>query len=159
MERKARRRVWTEEQTALLASAVLEFGEHNWAAVALVVGLDRLACRVRWTEAISKLNRARWEQEEERQLIWLVEEKRTDKVPWSYVAKALGTGRTGKQCQYKYNTMTKEPEHGAVKKLGKLLEKTMILLKPVDPGVQSHSEHWVDVESEAEEPDWQPETW
>jgi hypothetical protein len=152
MEPRTRRRLlWTDEQTDRLAQAVIDFGEQDWVAVANAVGLDRNASGGRWIEVIAKLNRTRWDVEEERALVRLVEEKKTTTIPWAFIGRTLGTGRTGKQCQYRYGVIQKREAERSVENLGKMLKTS--LLSPVAPVVQDQHSDW------DEEPDWQLETW
>jgi hypothetical protein len=132
IETMSRRRTWTTEENDRLKQAVKDYGEHDWANIGRALGIDRRACRVHWTDAIAKLNRSLWTEDEERELIWLVQEKKTDKIPWSFIARTLGTGRTGKQCQYKYAAITKKKEESE-----EVVEPTKILLNPVQPNPDS----------------------
>jgi hypothetical protein len=140
---KERRHVWTNDENDRLTRAVMELGEHDWANVSVSVAIDRNACRVHWTEALAKLNRSKqWTDDEERQLVWLVEEKKAESIPWTYIARTLGTLRTPKQCQYKFGAITKRnKEFGSEPIVEKVIYKK-ILLKPVIPEVEDrHSDH------------------
>jgi hypothetical protein len=124
----------------------MELGEHDWANVALAVGFDRNVCRVHWTEALGKLNTSkRWTENEERQLLWLVAEKKAETIPWSFIAKSLGTNRTPKQVQYKYRQLLKRNEESVLEQLeqiGETLQTRKILLNPVIPVVEDRdSDH------------------
>jgi hypothetical protein len=93
---------------ARLTEAVLIHGQHDWARIGRELGIDRNVCRVRWFDAISNLNRFSWKEEEEEHLSYLVEQQRSAKVPWTFIAASLGTGRTAKQCQYRYGVVKRK---------------------------------------------------
>jgi DNA-directed RNA polymerase subunit N (RpoN/RPB10) len=121
------RHVWTREEDDRLSAAVMFYGEHDWADIGRCLGIDRYCCRVHWLEALGKVNRSnRWTDDEERHLLWLVEEKKSETIPWTFIARALDSGRTAKQCQYKYSALMKKKEEVPVKDL----------LKPLLPDVR-----------------------
>jgi hypothetical protein len=138
-ETMTQRRFWMPEEHDRLVVAVMDHGARDWVRIAQPVGRDSKSCRDHWRESISKLNRKRWTSDEEKELVWLVEDKKTEKIPWTFIATTLGTGRSGHQCQYKYKTITQKKEKVAVR-------QAKVLLNPsVRPDSPPHSES---------EPDW-----
>ncbi|RUS30525.1 hypothetical protein BC938DRAFT_479282 [Jimgerdemannia flammicorona] len=97
--------LWTEEEDALLKTAIEKYGENDWTAVAgEVPGRTDKQCRYRHSAKHMKIKKGSWDLTEDAALVDTIKAHGTKS--WSLVSeeftKITGVTRTGKQCRRRW---------------------------------------------------------
>jgi hypothetical protein len=128
---------------ARLLHAINTWGTVNWADVSDFVGVHRWTCRSRWLNYHQKLNVSEWTDDEDRGILDGVDVMGRK---WTEISRQLGTGRTAKAVQNRYESLIKKKQvkDETIAQIAKSMERDSAFKEEEDP---------------QEESDWQDEIW
>ena len=109
---KCKKTSWTNEEDAILRTAVEEYGRRHWIAISgRLPGRTDLQCHHRWSKVLDPdINKGPWTREEDTQLAEMVKLHSTK--GWARVASGV-PNRTAKQCRERWvNQVDPSINHG-----------------------------------------------